>query len=351
VFVAGSLRQRVPPPFGPAANGAVYFSKNGDLMVADSPTAAPRKILGGNTVDNGPLLSPDGTRMVFVRGLIGGEKAQLWTAASDASKPRKLVDTPTIGWAEWSPQSDTVAVLRDGSTSTILMVDASNGSTREIYTGVPAIQSVIWRPPDGAQLSFRGQDSSGRWGIYLIERDGSGLKRLDLDEGFESDPNYVNSANGYFLGQTWSADGSRLLYHGNEPASGSRPTAGQRIHFATVDNSGTVTADRVLDFDSAAIDEQGPAWLDEDSILYHANKGSEDRLLVGSLSNQSARDLNVSADEWMPFIVSPDTLSAIVSKPIFGSSVRDIESVDLVTGIATPIELGADDISWQRLAR
>ena len=111
LFVAGSLRHRVPPPFGPAANGAVYYSVNGDLMVADSPIATPRTILGGDTFDNGALLSPDGTRMVFVRGEIGSQDAQLWTAASDGSKPRQLADVPTIGWAEWSPQSDAVAVL------------------------------------------------------------------------------------------------------------------------------------------------------------------------------------------------------------------------------------------------
>src|SRR5262245_48957726 len=34
VLVAGSLRQRVPPPFGPAANGALHYSVEGDLMVA-----------------------------------------------------------------------------------------------------------------------------------------------------------------------------------------------------------------------------------------------------------------------------------------------------------------------------
>jgi hypothetical protein len=52
----------------------------------------------------------------------------------------------------------------------------------------------------------------------------------------------------------------------------------------------------------------------------------------------------------MPVVVSPDTKTAIVSLPIFGSSVRDIQVVDLATGAATPTELGADDFSWQRLA-
>ena len=350
LVVAGSLRQRVPPPFGPAANGAVYFSVNGDLMAADSPIATPRKILAGDTVDNGALLSPDGTRMVFVRGLIGGTQTALWTANPDASGARKLVDVPRIGWAEWSPQANTIAVLRDDKAGTIVLVDADDGSTHEITTGLPAIDSLLWRPPDGAQLSFRGQDPSGRRGIYLIERDGSGLQRLELDAGFESDPGYSTIEGTYFEGHTWSADGSTLLYHGPEPTSTAMTTAHQRNHVATVDRAGNVTADRVVEFDPTADDEVSAVWLDNDSILYHAIKGSEQRLLIGSVVDGSTRDLNVTADDWMPVVVSPDTKTAIVSLPIFGSSVREIQAVDLATGFVTPTQLGADDISWQRLA-
>ena len=65
----------------------------------------------------------------------------------------------------------------------------------------------------------------------------------------------------------------------------------------------------------------------------------------------SARDLGVTANDWIPFVVSPDTRSAIVSLPGATASKRNILSVDLATGISTPTSLGADDISWQRLAR
>ena len=45
-----------------------------------------------------------------------------------------------------------------------------------------------------------------------------------------------------------------------------------------------------------------------------------------------------------------DEGSAIVSLPGATASERNIVSVDLATGISTPTALGADDISWQRLA-
>ena len=308
-----------PPPFGPAANGAVYYSVNGDLMAADSPIATPRTILGGDTFDNGALLSPDGTRMVFVRGDIGSTQAQLWTAASDGSKPRKLADVPTIGWAEWSPQSDTVAVLLERSPSKILLVDADTGSTTEIDSGLAAVQSLIWRPPDGAQLTMRGRRdaTTERWGIYVLARDGTGLQRLDLDPGYESDPYYNDNWDYYFQSPTWSADGTRLLYQQLEPDPISPEGPGFRNHVATIDADGAVTDDRMIEFDILVDDEFAGSWLSEDSILYQTVEGGEHRLLVGSVADgqASGRDLGVTANDWIPYSVSPDTRSAIVSLP------------------------------------
>ena len=225
VLVAGSLRHRVAPPFGPAANGAVYYSMNGDLMVADSPMATPRTLLGGDANDSGALLSPDGTRMAFVRGEIGDPDAELWTAASDGSKPHLLVDVPKINWSEWSPQSDAVAVLLGDSPSTIQIVNANDGSVREIDTGLLAVDNVLWRPPDGAQLTLRGRDSSRRPGASsTIERDGTGLRRLDLDPGFKSDPTYNVDADYYFLSRA-----GRPTERGCSTTSWSRPRARRRV--------------------------------------------------------------------------------------------------------------------------
>jgi hypothetical protein len=352
LLVAGSLRNRVPPPFGPAANGAVYYSMNGDLMVADSATATPRTLLAGDANDNAPQLSPDGTRMTFVNGEIATKDAQLWTAASDGSTPRKLADTPTIGWAEWSPGSDTVAVLMDRSPSTIFMIDADSGSTTEIDSGLAYIQKLAWRPPDGAQLAMRGRDAvTTQWGIYLINRDGTGLQRLNLDPGYESDPTYDQDSWSYFDGVAWSADGSRLLYYGPEPAPDSPAGPGFRNHVASIDAGGAVIEERILEFDASMDDEFAGAWLSEDSILYQTVEGLEHRMVVGSLSEGqgSARDLGVSVNDWIPYFLSPDTQSMLVSLPGPDGS-RDIRSIDLATGASTPTQLGADDISWQRLA-
>ncbi|HEU5204913.1 MAG TPA: hypothetical protein VFU17_11505, partial [Candidatus Limnocylindrales bacterium] len=326
LLVAGSLRNRVPPPFGPAANGAVYYSVDGDLVLADSPTGVPRTILAGDTNDNNPLVSPDGTRMLFVRGEIASANAELWTAASDGSSPRMLAEAPTIGWAEWSPQSDAVAVLLDSDPSLIRIINATDGSIQEVDTGLLVLQSVAWRPPDGAQLTLRGRDSTTAWGIFVIGRDGTGLQRLDLDPGFKSDPTYTADAWSYFQTPVWSADGTRLLYYGPEPAPGSPAGPGYRIHVAEVDAAGAVTSDRIVEFDASTDDEFEGTWLDGDSILFHTVEGLEHRLFVGSVSegHGPARDLGMSVNDWIPVSVSPDLRSSIVSLPGATETKRNI---------------------------
>jgi len=114
VLVAGTRRPTVPAPFGIAANGALFYSANGELLAADGPTGTTRTVLGGSTDDSGPLVSPDGTRIAFIRGGVGTPDAQLWLAGVDGSSPRKLADVPAVGWVEWAPGGDTLAVTLDG---------------------------------------------------------------------------------------------------------------------------------------------------------------------------------------------------------------------------------------------
>jgi hypothetical protein len=355
IFVAGSLRNRVPPPFGPAANGALYYSQNGDLMVADSPTATPRVLFGDSANDEGVLLSPDGTRLVFVRGGIGHAAAELWTAAADGSTPRKLADVPTIGWAEWSPQSDELAVMVDGNRSIIQFIDTETGSIREIDTGLVATNGVVWRPSDGAQLAFRGRDSTLTWGLYLINRDGTGLKRLELDPGFESDPYYAENWDAYFQGPAWSADGTQLLYQQLEPMPASPAGPGFRNRVATIDTDGVVTGDRILEYNTATDDDFLGTWLSPDTILFQTVDNSRHRLFIGSVAegHGPARDLGLDGNEWIPYAVSPDTQSAIVTLPGAVGGPPNIVSADLATGAWVPTQFATardPGISWQRLA-
>ena len=353
--IAGSRAKAVPAPFGPAHNGVLTYSVNGDIVVVDSPTGTPRTVIDGTTFDSGPLFSSDGTRIVFVRGVMDSADAELWTADPDGTHQRRLAATPHIGWAEWSPLGDVVAVSLDQNQSVIRMVRTDGSGSTDIPTGLLVAQNPIFRPSDGLQMTFRGKAADGTWGLYVIGRDGSNMQRLDLDPGFANDPDYTSADNRdyYFLGPAWSPDGTKLMYHTLEPDPESPAGPGFRIHIAGVSATGAVTGERTLEFDRAADDEFDAAWLPTgDGILFQSIEGTENREWVADLSaGSAARDLGVSGTDYISYLLSPDGRQVIVSVPTATEGQTSHTEIDLATLKATPLTNTGDDIVWQRTAQ
>jgi hypothetical protein len=352
IIVAGSRSTRLPAPFGPAANGQLAYSVNGDIVVADSPTGPARTIIGGSTFDSGPLYAPDGTKLLFIRGEMASDGAEMWAADADGSNPRRLAATPQIGWAEWSPQGDTIAVSLDGDRSVIRMVAADGSGATDIQTGLAVAENPIFRPPDGRQLTFRGQGADAVWGIYVIDRDGADLQRLDLDPGFGSDAYYDVNKDYYFNRPSWSPDGRRLLYDTLEPSPTSPAGPGFRLHVADVASDGTVLADRVRAFDPMADDEFAAAMLASgEAVLFESIEGTTHRLLTGSLSGDATtRDLGVVADDWIANLLAPDRRTLMTWLPSTAGKAVPASLLDLTTGVSTPLDLTAGDVNWQRVA-
>ena len=71
-FLVASSQRRLPPPFGPAANGAVVFEDHGDLLIADQLAGTGRPLVAGTDADSTPTFSNQGDRVAFVRGQENG---------------------------------------------------------------------------------------------------------------------------------------------------------------------------------------------------------------------------------------------------------------------------------------
>jgi hypothetical protein len=84
-IIAGSQR-RLPPPFGPAANGNLVVAEDGDIFLIDSATGAKTLASGGPETDIEPVFSRDGTRIAFFREADGVRTDLTW-------------DGPVLGWA------------------------------------------------------------------------------------------------------------------------------------------------------------------------------------------------------------------------------------------------------------
>lgn len=353
VLIVGSRGKPVPAPFGPAGNGHIAYSVNGDILTADSPTGTPRALIAGATFDSGPVYSPDGSRFIFIRGQMDSTAAEMWVAGADGANPRRLAATPNIGWAEWSPRSDVVAVSLDGDRSVVRMVKTDGSGYTDIKTGLNAADNPIFRPSDGGQVAFRGMSTDGTWGIYMIDRDGANMQRLDLDPGFATDPEYAVNSDNYFYGPTWSPDGTRLLYYTLEPDPESPAGPGFRVHLADVSAAGAVTHDKKLEFARTADDEFAPGWLPSGTgIIYQSVDGSTHREFVVDLSAGSLpRDLGVIGSDYIGTVISPDGRQVVLSVPSAASDKPTSLAVDLTTLATTPLATGGDDLVWQRTAQ
>jgi Tol biopolymer transport system component len=110
---------------------------------------------------------------VFVGGLLS-----LTTAAGAAPFP-----DPTL--------------LAVSDTGKLILVNLRTGRVRHFLHAYRATWS-----PDGKRIAFAGRNGGGWGDLFVIDADGSHLRRLTRDDEFEEhDP-------------VWSADGKRLAYFG-----------------------------------------------------------------------------------------------------------------------------------------
>lgn len=250
VLVAGAVlllsagTQRLPEPFGPARNGSIlYGTPAGDIHSVDPVSGASHPIVAGPMLDNGPVMSRDGTRFLFVRAT-DGPAHTLYVANVDGSGVRQLFEgefglsilidgQPHPAEAapfSWSPDGAHVAVTSTVDLVPRLTVVATDGSDANTLDLGMSVSGVNWRP--NGQLVFVGAASaaSGKtYGLYLVNADGTGLRPIlpanSLEFGWQS--------------PTVSADGTRVAFAlwGDPPNEG--------IHVAGIDSG----SDRVLDFE------------------------------------------------------------------------------------------------------
>lgn len=350
LIIAGSRRSPAPP-YGLAANGSFFYSENGDLYSQAGLGGARVPIVTGATTDDSPVLSLDGTRLTFLRHL-SDSATEIWVVNSDGSDQRKLdIGGTRPGWFEWAPDGRSAVVIEDAHPFQLNI--SSLAGPPNVYELPVSIEGPVFRPGHDSQVVFMGTAPGGERGIYLVGKDGTGLRRLELDPGFQSDPAYGTDKWAYFSQMSWSPTGDRVLYTSIEPAPDSAAGAGWRLHLATVDAAGAVTDDRLLEFDPATDDEFAPAWLPTgEGFVFENLEGTLHWLASVTLGPSGLGDprrLQVSGNDWLGAQVSPDGLFILSRLPAAGGTAQ-VVLVDLATGVPERLNAGAD-VSWQRLPR
>jgi dipeptidyl aminopeptidase/acylaminoacyl peptidase len=349
----GSQR-RLPEPFGLAANGQIAYADRGDISIRDRVDGPARLLIQDPGTDNLALVSPRGDKLLVAREAAGGEDIVI--TMSNGTDARRLAG-PYVGidWFDWSPDQRAIAIgyALDGVPS--IDIVATDGSGARRLVDFPAM-SPRWRPPNGDQLLFRGQEH-GRWGLYLVDVAGGEPVRLDLaQQGLESSTYDL-------LAPAWSPTGDRLAFHTlvNLPLS-QLGTPGFRITIATIGPAGAVLDQDALEFDKRADDELNAEFTpDGSNIVFQRRYGwtpadpasgtpTVDRLFVAPADGSGpARDLGVLSmnGDGLSYTVAPDGTLLIAHLSAEGEEWL----IDPNIGTAVVTDLGSTSgVSWQRRA-
>ena len=349
VGIVGSQR-RLAAPFGPAANGQLVYVLGDDVVVRDAIDGQAHVIVSGPEIEVGAGFSPRGDRLLVLRASAGGD--ELWVGDPDGTDLVRVDDGPyqVMDWVEFSPDGTLIAVQHDVDGQPVVDLVASDGSGTRRLTDLPAM-SPTFRPPDGRQLLFRGEDADGRTGFYLVDVAGGDPVRLAIDgDGLEG--------GGYDLqAPAWSPTGDRLAFHSLVPLPLSAgQTNGFRIRVASIDPSGAVTGIDDVESGPTPDDELNPVFTqDGRQLLYQQRYGLfgfgeyTDTAWILDLADGRARSLGVETKNGDGFLVSvaPDDGSVLIHL----SSEQEDWQVDRVSETATRTDLGSSSgAAWQRVA-
>ena len=152
------------------------------IVVVDVATGDVRTLLEDPGVEDGPRFSPDGARIAFSLLAAGANDEEIYVMAADGTSPTRLTTDPGYDYAPaWSPDGARIAFVRDGD----LWVMRADGSEPQRLTTGLIVDAPTWSP-DGQHLAFTvasakvWEINDDRRALWLIDDDGSNLRRLDL---------------------------------------------------------------------------------------------------------------------------------------------------------------------------
>jgi len=345
LLYAGARRppaQRLlPPPFGPADNGLVMYTRDGDVRTVDPVSGEDRLVIGGPEVDSDAGFSPDGTRILFLRTI----RDEPWLMVADASGAdiHPILDRPALGVlsGSWNPDGAAVTLVSDINGRPRISVHPVSGtSITTLDLGLDATWPMF-RPPDGRQLLFRGVKDSVV-DLYLVRPDGTGLTPLNRQSlaltGAELD----------LLGPGWSPDGGLITYHTVDPV----PGGGNQVALHVFDPD--TREDRVISPQPANVNQGWAVWSPDGrwiAVQRWEFGGTGRFAIIPSDGRGAGHEINLGTRlddgawiaEW-----APDSTRVLE----FFDRGTGLLSVDPATGQYTKLPWPVEQpVTWQRLGR
>lgn len=181
-----------------------YMSiRSGDPHIYVHSAGTDRQITQGQGVHTHPSLSGDG-RLAYVK-LVGG-LGKVFITDPGGTRARRLTEGERIETSpSWSPDGRSLALFSSDPNKAgmeVHIVDVRDGRTTVVAAdGRDKGPTAVSWSADGSRLAFLGNDTKGRTQVYAVGRDGSGL--VELSAKF----NDRNKA-----GAQISPDGTRVVF-------------------------------------------------------------------------------------------------------------------------------------------
>jgi WD40-like Beta Propeller Repeat len=233
--IVGSQQRRLPAVVEPAGNGLIAYSSGGDIYVGDPATGDTTAIVSGPEIDSGPIFSPAGTRIAFIRGNPWTDEASLVVVRVDGTDERVVMPP---GYSRrgttftWSPDGGSLLVNHDSAPFTtpyfdgeLSLFDASGVAEPRLltpplpigpgggYFGYTDQVAPMFRPPSGDLIlsSATGRASAAAagglerlyaWDADLVNRTQLGIEGLERYQPYYFQPWALR----------WSPDGSMIAF-------------------------------------------------------------------------------------------------------------------------------------------
>jgi Tol biopolymer transport system component len=334
---AGTQRTvTLPPAIGPAGNGTILTSPNGDIAALDLATGETRPLLTDDAPDYGPVYAPDGRTFLFERR---GSAPGIWVANADGSNARRVFDSTgnEVTSSVWSQSGDRVVIVAQKGSSTLIALADPNGGQPTLLQ--PAGRFRAAAKPYGRDflilsLGLETPASNEFW-------------KLDLQD--PTNPRSLGASPHALNWISLSPDGSELVYATWEDGL----NVGMNLRVLDLDTG----EDRLITpTQNDRYGWQTPQFLPDGTTVI-ADRWTIDgkyQLALVPADGSPGRGIGPVRDSesgGTTWIVSPDGKTVLATYYDNGVSDGKVWQIDVATGEGREIPGSErDDLTWQRVA-